>query len=432
MAWLGEYDVKYRMDRMNLVKSISDLSSTRDVWELQALLHSTRPFKATDPRDKVFALLGLAGETEAPDNWPTALAPNYARSTRDVYMEVTRYCIQKTRNLSILSQVGRNPEPNHGSEDLSFPSWAPRWDLPQGTRSLSAFTVTQNVAGWKMLTEKFNRASKDLPVSLDSYTPPESLNLEGIRIGIVEFCLPAMSFDQHDSAKSVTAQSHANMFKAIPQLYNMCKDRLSHLPLETFARTFFHVTTAGLTPEQTDTQYEPVTHFRAFLLSTSPRTLESESSNPMYSLRTALKNNLSVSTLTPTITPPASAEPAHSPFSRHRSSTSLSHSATPVPVSDPDKPDPTRYTSALTPLFNRRLFITSSGHLGLGPAGMMSGDVVTVLFGGKVPFVLRNVTPDKWRLMGECYVEGFMRGEGLVFRGETSEMGLETEWFELV
>jgi hypothetical protein len=81
------------MDRLDLVKSIMNLSSTRSVWELQALLHYTHPFKAIDLRDNVVALLGLAGETETRDNWPTALAPNYARATRDVHMDVTPYCI---------------------------------------------------------------------------------------------------------------------------------------------------------------------------------------------------------------------------------------------------------------------------------------------------------------------------------------------------
>jgi hypothetical protein len=433
MPWLGQHNVKYHMHRLNLVKSILDLSSTRDVWELQALLHCTRPFKATDPRDKVFALLGLAGETETPDNWPTALAPNYARTTRDVYMEVTRYCIQKTKNLSILTQVDGSAEANHTTNDLEFPSWVPRWDIPQTTSSLSAFTVIQNVAGWRTLIELFNQASKQLPVSLDTYTSNEVLRLEGICIGAVESCLPATFPDQHGSNTSMSAQSYTNMQKAIPQLYNVCKERLSHLPPEQFARTFFHVTTAGLTLEHMDARHEPITHFRAFLLSTAPQTPEKEHSDPMYSLRTALKNNLSISTLNQTITPSVSTEPTRSSFSRHRSSTSLSHSSfRSVPASDPDQPDPTRYASALTPLINRRLFITSSKHLGLGPTSITSGDVIVVLFGGKVPFVLRNVTGDQWRLIGECYVEGFMQGEGLVFRGETSDTGLETEWFDLV
>jgi hypothetical protein len=47
---------------------------------------------------------------------------------------------------------------------------------------------------------------------------------------------------------------------------------------------------------------------------------------------------------------------------------------------------------------------------GMGPAVSQVGDVVAVLHGASVPFVLR---PDggKWLLVGECYFEGLMRGE---------------------
>jgi hypothetical protein len=36
--------------------------------------------------------------------------------------------------------------------------------------------------------------------------------------------------DQHGSRKSMSAQSYTNMQKAIPQLYKICKESLSHLP----------------------------------------------------------------------------------------------------------------------------------------------------------------------------------------------------------
>jgi hypothetical protein len=39
----------------------------------------------------------------------------------------------------------------------------------------------------------------------------------------------------------------------------------------------------------------------------------------------------------------------------------------------------------------------------------MGGNRVSILFGGSVPFVLRR-KDDYWGLVGECYVEGIMRG----------------------
>ncbi len=58
----------------------------------------------------------------------------------------------------------------------------------------------------------------------------------------------------------------------------------------------------------------------------------------------------------------------------------------------------------------RRLFRTTGGALGIGPACTSIGDVVCVLQGGKVPYVLR-ADVDSFHFLGECYVDEIMRGE---------------------
>lgn len=62
----------------------------------------------------------------------------------------------------------------------------------------------------------------------------------------------------------------------------------------------------------------------------------------------------------------------------------------------------------------RRLFMTCDARLGTGPEGLEIGDVICVLLGVRVPFVLRP-QPDKMHhaLIGEAHVPGLMRGEGL-------------------
>ena len=51
----------------------------------------------------------------------------------------------------------------------------------------------------------------------------------------------------------------------------------------------------------------------------------------------------------------------------------------------------------------RRLFLTRLGYLGLGPANLKIGDLVTVLPGGKVPYILRQ-HGDNYTLIGEGFV----------------------------
>ena len=67
-------------------------------------------------------------------------------------------------------------------------------------------------------------------------------------------------------------------------------------------------------------------------------------------------------------------------------------------------------TSAWYACKGRKMFQTKAGYLGLGPRMLQQGDLVFILFGGKTPYLLRpNGTG--YKLVGECYVDGMMRGE---------------------
>lgn len=69
---------------------------------------------------------------------------------------------------------------------------------------------------------------------------------------------------------------------------------------------------------------------------------------------------------------------------------------------------------ALTACQCRSFFKSSRGYYGLGPEVAEVGDVICILFGSSVPFVLRpNGTSGQWKLVGECYVHGIMNGEGI-------------------
>lgn len=61
---------------------------------------------------------------------------------------------------------------------------------------------------------------------------------------------------------------------------------------------------------------------------------------------------------------------------------------------------------------NRIFARTKKGYYMLGPMVMKEGDVVCVLYGGKMPFVLRP-WGRYFLLVGECYVHGLMKGEAI-------------------
>ena len=73
----------------------------------------------------------------------------------------------------------------------------------------------------------------------------------------------------------------------------------------------------------------------------------------------------------------------------------------------------------------RVTFGTGIGFLGIGPRFPQSGDLLCVILGAQMPFLLReNMDVESkgrmYRLVGECYVLGLMKGESL-------SMGLEQD-----
>ncbi|KAK3347051.1 heterokaryon incompatibility protein-domain-containing protein [Lasiosphaeria hispida] len=58
-------------------------------------------------------------------------------------------------------------------------------------------------------------------------------------------------------------------------------------------------------------------------------------------------------------------------------------------------------------LFQRKLFFTAGGSIGLGPQGMEPGDIVTVVVGYDAPIILRNNLDGTYHVVGEGLVYGF-------------------------
>ena len=82
------------------------------------------------------------------------------------------------------------------------------------------------------------------------------------------------------------------------------------------------------------------------------------------------------------------------------------------------------------PSFPRKLAITSKGYIGMVPKGTNHGDTICAIWGAQVPFVLRpnggisDGGDQEYQLVGECYVHGMMDGEcfNLPQKDETFEI----------
>jgi hypothetical protein len=76
------------------------------------------------------------------------------------------------------------------------------------------------------------------------------------------------------------------------------------------------------------------------------------------------------------------------------------------------------------------IFQAADGTLGIGPTAIISGDIICVLQGGSVPYVIRRAASSGndsgcYWFVGECYMDGYMFGEALNSRRLVGE---DPEW----
>jgi hypothetical protein len=97
--------------------------------DLLTLLESYRLKQSTDPRDKLYALLGLASDAS------DFMAPDYAQPVSKIFSDATRTIIQRDRRLEILRHGGIGSQP--AADRLKLPSWVPDWTFGQRLMDLS-------------------------------------------------------------------------------------------------------------------------------------------------------------------------------------------------------------------------------------------------------------------------------------------------------
>lgn len=97
----------------------------RAAKERKSLLNLPQRFrdrKASDPRDKVYALLSLVETGSA----GSTLVPDYSLSVKDVFIRAAISIIRASKSLSVLSTD------NGRKVRTDLPSWVPDWDAPAG------------------------------------------------------------------------------------------------------------------------------------------------------------------------------------------------------------------------------------------------------------------------------------------------------------
>ncbi|RFN49058.1 het-domain-containing protein [Fusarium flagelliforme] len=134
-----------------------DLDSFRAAGAMPVmhLLRSTRDYHATDPRDKLYALLGMTSDLSTQD-----LAPDYNRPVRKVFQDLVHFMAVRQGSLDLIC-LGQCLGPDQSQ------SWLPSWQAEAGIKPF----------GRKV---RSYQAARDTQAVIDMSQFPRTLIAEGI------------------------------------------------------------------------------------------------------------------------------------------------------------------------------------------------------------------------------------------------------------
>lgn len=417
-------------------KSLSAISHQRNgdesvrggLMTLVELFRETNEFfEATDSRDKLFALLGLAEETSQNESSssqftiPARLAVDYAKPISQVFCDFTLWCIERDRNLDILSVVGettayfcptyRCSTHTDGGHDTDRPSWA-LWYRRKSSE------ICQNIVLGK---HSFDVSSKrDVDVVALQSSSLHTLTLKGVRVGTVKSINNGVLLTKRtdeDPRKEFYVFNYRTCRKLncpLTALWRLVKEGRAQIEGEPYYVWLGHHESAYKGDEEA--------MFRDFLETVMLRSSDPGKGNIWEEEEIAHRlavywkqNDPGLQTLPPSVRKfmePLAAE------------NSTWH--------------PSKGFSAHVPRHGKTLFMSDEWRLGLCPPERETGDVIVVLFGGKVPFILRpkqsaplpgQTDGQEWEFIGECFVHGRMHS-GVV--DEKLRQNIPIENFHLV
>jgi hypothetical protein len=378
---------------------------------LLRLLLRNRALGATDARDKIYSVLGLAN-LHLPKDLPEPIIPDYHLSMREVYVSVSAQIVRSIPYLDILSEVHDRP----GCRNNSLPSWVPDYAsmaaceplTSLGARELSSLSGdetehTQPVPGGiydTSLVQSSGSVFRDIERDV--------LVVKGARFAVVDEV--SQSFDFVFQPLGIF--THLKICSKIPPIYQAT----GQSRVEVLWRTLIADFHDGQHPAA-----DMSLSFRDYVMWILCHYIIFDTSNPTVTTETLMqlqildelvdKNPCSVLFGSSEVFERVAilrSELGHLIGKEHRRQDTFFQ----LPRGTAD-----RFDHIVTKrMENRSIYRTADGHLGLGPASLGRGDEVWMIEGAVVPFILRRVqgTEDKvFSLVGETYIHGFMHGEML-------------------
>ncbi|KAF2812630.1 HET-domain-containing protein [Mytilinidion resinicola] len=339
------------------------LQAFQSLPPLLSTLVTSRYAQATEPKDKIYGILGIAFSEADYSNFTLSYSSDV--TVREVYLEASLRTFPNSSILRLLTSVDH--------EVLLTPSWVPDWSVPRVTDSFGYST-----SSWSVYSAGGEYASA---------RNPETGKWKGITYRLSDdkkaVTFPGKVFDSIVTLGCVTTQpvldidNPAQGNSQWTTYVDIAKASQSYPTETTIFDAFWQTLVAGA--DGSGHKKPPPEYSDAFSLILDESTGNMPSlPGQVYSVRRQ-KGHFTLKSLR-SRNPQRTLEDLRKSFRRA--------------------------------LRNRRFAVTSGGYFGLVPRGTMVRDKICVFELGHVPFVVRPVEDrEDFQLVGECYVHGIMHGE---------------------
>ncbi len=361
------------------------LRSRREYSKLLDLVQETRVFGCTDPRDKIYGMLGITRE----DTRSGYLVPDYRNSPGQVYWKFVLWEILHNRSLRVLSLTSDKAS---GGAEFASPSWVPDFTRLDVQSPLTRYEKRM----------PHSAGPGDLAVEARASGDGTVLYLKGRMVDTLHTVAKwsANSFPDGMSREATN-----------PELAG----RISLTKTKLWITEAMGIWRAAV-QRRTNRWVSPLVVTDLWATSKDGRFTASPACWTHF-LRTILCDRTYLSQ-------PLTAADLHVTAGIVRGVVSR------IPMDKIFSPEAMpQYHESIQALEragqSRRFASTGAGLAGFVPTRARKGDVVVILYGSSVPFVLRPAADGKYSLVGECYMHGLMQGLGgpreLARRGYTEQ-----------
>ncbi|EMD60274.1 hypothetical protein COCSADRAFT_250578 [Bipolaris sorokiniana ND90Pr] len=337
-----------------------------------------RRFASTDPRDKVYSLLSITGESTLTKN---RLVPVYGeRSVAETYTLAAIQILEDSDDLLLLCCA----EGDSFRTIPSLPTWVPDWSC--------ARALGLAITGYKRFAAAGTLA-RDLYINEED----RCLIIKGFRLD-----------DIVSSSETKEAMLGGSQFSGLLRILNAMTPiyHTRQSRSEVLWRTLV-TDTAGVPP-----RCPAPNSYRSAYVSWITSKLSASVKDSVQNIKDPAFVN-TMADLVPTEISDSS------PYS-NASSIPYDSASSETQSSSVDYDE---FETIFSHALHLRLFLTGRGYLGVGSISLLEQDSIWVVPGCRVPLILREINSHTFQVVGGAYVHGFMQGEALesgpIFRNVT-------------